>query len=317
MRDDPGRASEGNVASHEMLWLLGQPHLADYLDFVKHEVVGGAALRPQILADEWRAANEVYYELEEAEGGIADGIECSPLDPALDPLVAELMACSAYRNTFDILPMSVEMVELDRLIVSQTFIAGGYSERRAATLGTAPTAQELFRHCLPVERSAPPVTVERSDTGIYRISSPSTDLRFQEPRPFAEAEAALSPSSFGEIAAIIGTIVGFGSNFLTAIRSDTRLLLHNGYHRAWSLRARGITHAPCLVETVTRKDELRIAATDAVSDDPAFYFRAARPPMLRDFFDPRLTRRFQVQPKRTVVEVEIKVRKLSSVQVAK
>lgn len=86
------------------------------------------------------------------------------------------------------------------------------------------------------------------------------------------------------------------------------MILHNGYHRAYALRALGITHAPAIVETVTRKDELRIVANSSVSEDPEFYFRAARPPMLRDFFNPKLGKRLSVRPMETAVEVEFKMR---------
>ncbi|HEX8643902.1 MAG TPA: hypothetical protein VF702_08320 [Allosphingosinicella sp.] len=313
MRDDAPRTSAADTAAREMLWLLGQPQLSDYLDFVKAEVVGGEAISPRQLADEWRAANDRYYELEQEEAGIADAIERLPLDPGLAPLVEALMASPHYRNTFDTLPMSVEMVELDRLVVSQPFIAGGFSAERARALGSQPSPEALFRYCLPVERDLPAVTVERNARGDYRISSFSTDLRHHEPRLLTPAETS-SLTSHGPIAAVIGVIVGFGSNFLTAISSDTRLLLHNGYHRAYSLRALGFTHAPCLIETVTRKDELRLAAAEPVAADPAFYFRAGRPPLLKDYFDPLLTRRFPVRPKRMVVDVEIKIRKTDSVE---
>src|SRR5687768_10539888 len=62
----------------ELLWLLGQPHLGDYLDFVKHKVVGGRDMDPAALADEWRDANDLYYDLEQREAGIADAAECLP-----------------------------------------------------------------------------------------------------------------------------------------------------------------------------------------------------------------------------------------------
>jgi hypothetical protein len=86
------------------------------------------------------------------------------------------------------------------------------------------------------------------------------------------------------------------------------MVLHNGYHRAYALRALGITHAPAIVETVTRKDELRIVANSSVAEDPEFYFRAARPPLLRDFFNPKLGKRLSVRPMETAVEVEFKMR---------
>lgn len=102
--------------------------------------------------------------------------------------------------------------------------------------------------------------------------------------------------------------MGFGSNFLSAIRSGSRVVLQNGYHRAYALRGAGLTHAWCVVEEVTRKDELRLSATEEVLADPAFYFLAKRPPMLRDFFDPRIAEEVLTKPTDCLVEVEIKVR---------
>jgi hypothetical protein len=304
-------AAAGQDPNAEILWLLGQPHLGDYLDFVKHKAVGGHDLDPAELADEWRAANDVYYELEQSEAGIADTAERRAVDPSLAPLVERLTADPYYRATFDTLPAAVEMVELDKLIVSQTHVASLFSEARAGALGPAPDAETLFRFCLPLERDNPPVRIQRLSSERWLFTSPSTDLRPHEPTLLGPEQLA-NIASFGPIAGVIGLIVGFGSNFLTAIRSDDRMVLHNGYHRAYSLRALGITHAPCIVETVTRKDELRIAAGGSVSEDPEFYFRAARPPLLKDFFDPRLAKRFAVRAMETAVEVEFKMRTTTS-----
>ena len=63
------RLQAGDQATAELVWLLGQPHLGDYLDFVKAKVIGGAAIPPRRLAHEWRAANDYYYRLEQDEPG--------------------------------------------------------------------------------------------------------------------------------------------------------------------------------------------------------------------------------------------------------
>jgi hypothetical protein len=92
------------------------------------------------------------------------------------------------------------------------------------------------------------------------------------------------------------------------IRVEKRLLLHNGYHRACALRAMGITHAPCIVQTVTRPDELDLTAKAAVTEDPAFYFGTARPPVLKDFFDPKIRKKLPVHKQVRMIEVNFEVR---------
>lgn len=308
-------AAHGRDPNAELLWLLGQPHLEDYLSFVKRKAIGGEAIAPSLLADEWRAANDLYFDLQRDEAGAADNADCLPLDPALAPLADSLRADAYYRASFDTLPTTIAMVELDKLIVSQTHIANLFSEERARALGPAPDPASLFRFCLPLDRANPPVRIQRLASDRYLFSSPSTDLRAHDPLLLGRDQFA-GIGSYGPIAGVVGLIVGFGSNFMTAIRSDNRLVLHNGYHRAYTLRALGITHAPCIVETVTRTDELRLSASDTVSGDPTLYFRAARPPMLKDFFNPALVKRLQVRPLETMVEIEFKLRSWTSTDLA-
>ena len=106
----------------------------------------------------------------------------------------------------------------------------------------------------------------------------------------------------------LALVVGYGSNFLSVIRWEDRMVLHNGYHRAVALRAAGFTHAPCIVQDVTRRDELDLTAASTVAGDPAFYFRAPRPPLLKDFFDPRLRTVLHTRRAERFVEVSFEVK---------
>ena len=304
--------SAGTTDIHraELVWLLGQPHLSDYLDFVSTKVVGGAQLSPRRLAAEWRAANDIFAELETKEAGIAETAECLPLDRRLKALADAVRANPWFRDSFDNLPVSFRRVELDKLVVSQVHVERSFTESLGASLAGAGD-ERLFDFCLPLDRPSPPVRIQRLSADRFLLSSPSTDFRAHRPRLLRPAELAGVTSS-GPIAAMIGIMVGFGSNFLSAVRSGSRLLLQNGYHRAYTLRSLGFTHAYCIVEDVTRKDELKLTASDEVAEDPEFYFASRRPPLLKDFFDPRLAKILPVKPMENQVEVELKVRSVTA-----
>lgn len=287
--------------------LLGQPQLRDHLDFVAKKVVGGPGIDPSAAADAWRAANDYYYTLERAEAGLADGMVITPLDESLAPLVADVKRDPRFRNTFDTLPVSFGMVELDRLVVYQTHVNLPFAERLRHRIGASPDAAALFRFCHPLGVPDVPVRVQRHGSRRYLFISDSSDFRFHE-------SVLLQPSqiegyaSFGPIGGIVGLVAGFGSNFLNVISDGNRLLLSNGYHRAYALRSLGVTHAPCVIEHVTRKDELALVAHEDVVEDPAFFFRAARPPLLKDFFDPQIATVFETYKIVRIVDFSFEVR---------
>jgi hypothetical protein len=290
----------------EEIWMLGQPPLQDYLDFVRRKVVNGAVLSPKKLVDEWRIANDYYYDLEETEAGITDKVEYRDLGPEFDPLVEKVMSSPQYRNTFDTLPNTFAMVELDRLVVFQPHVARHFVEDLKARLGPKPSLEALFNFCFPLGQPNADVRIQKIGSGRYIFQSQSSDFRFHEP-VLLKPDQVTDYESFGSIAGIVGLVIGFGPNFLTVLRSDNRLMLHNGYHRACALRALGITHAPCLVQTVTRLDELYLSASRQVAKSPAFYFKAPRPPLLKDFFDPKIRKVLPTNRLLRMIEVKFEV----------
>lgn len=298
---------DGQAKTVEELRLLGQPPLHDHLDFVRKRVVGGADLDPAELVNDWRRANDRYYDLAEQEAGFADEIDIQDLPPALDQLLAATKADFRYRNTFNRFPTSFAMVELDRLVVYQTHVAHEFSRDLAARLGPDPDPAMLFQFCHPERAENPPVEIRELGDNRYVFSSDSTDFRQHEP-VLLRPEQVHDHQTFGPLSAMVGLGIGFGSNFLTAIRADNRLLLHNGYHRACALRLAGVTHAPCIVQTVTRRDELEVAAKNVVADHPEFYFSTPRPPLLKDFFDEQIAQIFTVYRTKKMIEVTFDIK---------
>jgi hypothetical protein len=86
------------------------------------------------------------------------------------------------------------------------------------------------------------------------------------------------------------------------------VLLANGYHRAVGLRAAGVRFAPAVMQTATRVDELQISVKSRIADAAEFYFESARPPLLRDFFDARLTTLLPIRPRMRQIEVSFEVK---------
>src|SRR5438105_12004688 len=101
--EDARGKSVNETPFHEEAWLLGQPPLRKYLDFVTDMAIGGAAMARAEIIDEWRAANDYYAELETREAGIADQAATRELDPGCRALADDVMADARWDRGFDAL----------------------------------------------------------------------------------------------------------------------------------------------------------------------------------------------------------------------
>ncbi len=306
MRSAASKAVAGSSAPrHRELWLLGQPPLQKYVDYFEH--LGGDPLVARRQAvDEWRQANEVYHLLEKKEAGLVDRVSSKPLPASLESQRASVVADPRYQASFGELPNRIALVELDTLIVPQSFINLDHSDRLRQRLKPKPTAAELFDFCLPLNREEAPVHARQIGRRKYLFWSHSSDFRFQDLAILDPGKVA-NFHNIGPAGKIIAVSLGYGSNFLSVIESDNRVLLHNGHHRAHALRAAGVKWAPAIIQTVTRSDELNLTASGNVIEDPAFFFKYPRPPLLKDYFDARVTKILEVKPVVRTIEVSIEI----------
>lgn len=296
-------------SEHQEMWLLGQAPLQKYLSFLEDLGVEPIAAQRVKLIQEWSAAGVYYDELAKREAGIADKLDCAALDPLLAPLAEQVRNSSHYTRTFDSLPTRIAMVDLARLVVCQNHVTRSFVDRLKMQLGPHPDLPSLFRFCLPLDNTPTPVQMRAVGSKRYVFRSDSTDFRFHE-SVLLRPEQLDAYSSYGNIAAVVGLVVGFSSNFLNAVCDDDseRLLLHNGYHRACALLELGITHAPCIIQNVSCRDELDIIAKPIVANDPGYFFNRPRPPLLKDFLDLRIRKLIPIKKVARMIEVNFEVR---------
>ena len=300
-------------APEQEMWLLGQAPLRKYLDFVDDQGFGPKVTNRVPLVQEWSAAAAWYEKLAQREANTADDLECRALGPEMVPLAEELLANPRFKRTFDHLPTHIAMVELERLVVCQNHVTRTFVDRLKERLGPDPDPVSLFRFCLPLSNGAAGAKMRVLGSRRFEFRSPSTDFRFHDPL-FLKPEHLDDYASFGAVAGALGLFVGYSSNLLNAILDDDRgrLLLNNGYHRACALLELGVTHAPCVIQTVTSRDELDLAAKPIVANDPGYFFNGARPPLLKDFKDPRIRKILPTRKITRVIEVSVDVREYTT-----
>jgi hypothetical protein len=290
----------------ENIYLIGRPTLGKFLRFMTHQAADGALRDEGALTDEWRAAHEHIRTLEKDEAGVADYPPIGKLDARLEPVRDELLKDPLIVHGFNTVPTNIVMVELDRMVVYQKHIDLAHVSRLKNKLGPAPSDEEIFRTCLPADHPQPPMKWSRVHQDTYVFMSPSNDLRFLRVMPLQAKHITNYPPP-GTLAGVVGIAVGFGSNFLNAIYADNRLVLNNGSHRAYALRDLGFTHAPCIVQYVSSREELDVVASGDLRDHPDLYVRHPRPPMLKDYFNPKLRKIAPVRRRSRQVTVKFEV----------
>jgi hypothetical protein len=273
----------------EHAYLFAHTRLPDFLAFMTGDTLDGPGTDRARLADDWRKAAARFQELQQAEAGWADQPPVGPLPKSLEPLLRQVAADAIFRRSFSAVPGEVGLVELDRLVASQKSVNLTHVARLKEHLGPRPDLDAVFRTCLPFDHPSPPTRAGRVAKQSFVLASDSNDLRFLDslvlrPEQVADYQAT------GPLAGVVSVVVGYGSNYLNALALDGRLILNNGFHRAYALRALGVRDVPCVVQRLSGPEDLEHVGRAAIRRDPDVYFGLARPPVLKDFFDPALTR---------------------------
>ena len=293
-------------SADESLYLTGRPTLKRFLRFVRNH-----AVRPPdegTLTDEWEAAYEYVRTLEKEEAGAADNPPITKLEvtPKNEALLTEFLKDPLVRNGFNILPSEVAFVELDRLVVYQPNIDLTYVRLLERELGPDLSEEQIFRTALMHDHPRPAVKWSRAHGNSFVFMSSSNDMRFLGAMSL-QAGNITDHAPPGDMAGVVGLAVGFGSNFLNAVYAENRLILTNGSHRAYALRQLGVTHVPCIIQHVSLREKLEVAAASDVADNPDYYLKHPRPSMLKDYFNPKLHKVMPVHRQLRQVRIKFEV----------
>lgn len=294
------------AATDEELCLLGATRLADYLDFVRSRAVDGHDFDQGELAQDWRDAAKVYEGLQTTEAGAADKPEVLPLPAELQAHVRQLSELPSMRNSFQQVPVAFGMVPLNQLVAYQQHITRSTVDAILAGLPETPTLQQLARLCLPLDVAHNGLRLIEQADGRVVLLADNHDARFLGARVL-QARQVKGLEVAGHPQSVLALAIGGTTNILNVVRFGNRLVLNNGYHRAWALLQRGVTHAPCLIHVCSHWEDVGLAGASEMFHNGSVYFSLARPPLLRDFGNPDLTCSFDTWRTRKQVRVTFEV----------
>lgn len=286
--------------------LLGATGLSEFISFVRKHAVDGKKIEEMQSADMWRDAAKIYHTLEQTEAGAADNPEVLPLPTSLNAHINKLTKHTGFVESFSNVPICFGMVELDKLIMSQFRVTQSTVSGLAAYLGSKPTNAQLAEVCLPMNPTKANYELVKEGRDGYVFQSDSHDFRFLGAK-LLKSEQLKDFKHFGYPSAVLALAVGFSSNVLNAVRYNNRIVLNNGYHRAYTMRSLGITHAPCVIQVCSHIEEVGMAGSSEISDNSDLYFKAPRPPLLKDYFNPTLTASFKTHAQCRQIQLKFQV----------
>jgi hypothetical protein len=288
----------------EHVYLTGRPPLSAFVRFVRTRGVDGLRIDDEALAREWQRARERVSEIEREEAGWANAPALTPLPYEMQVIADAEMQREAVQRATRYVPHRWCMVELDRLVVFQKWVNLKFVADIQAALPESPSNEDLIRVAVGKARPLPAVQVAQNQDNSYSFASSSVDLRFLDVVPLdPTAIQGYQPSGYASH--VIGIFVGFGINFLSACHVDGRLILSNGSHRAYALRDLGFTHCPCLVSQVTSDAEFELVASAEMKQARDQYARSPRPPLFKDYFDPRLRKIVKVPRTNQLLQLQL------------
>jgi len=223
---------------------------------------------------------------------IADTPRLSPPDPALAAYLASVEADPLFAATYPAGTWSFAEVEIAKLLAFQPHVEIGRYEVTPGAAGLA-SPEDRARFTLPVAVAEPMVIFEERDgagrsVGVsYSSSRPNllfSGFQGQPPQPGLFAFRVTSRP-----------------NFAAVVRYQSRLYVHNGYHRLVSLLRMGFDTATVVVRDVVTWGEVAPPGQGLFSE--TLMVTSPRPPMLRDFGDAALAHTGRVRPVMSILRV--------------
>ena len=294
------------VGTHffRQLYLFAFAPQAEVLRHLRTQAIPEEQSRTESIIEAWKSAQLKVKSLMEQEGGLADTNADVQIPEVHVERLSEIATDSLFQKTFSGLPISFGLVDVDKLVAAQRTVNLDYVDRLVSTISSHPSLDELIEICLSPTRSMDPIQHLEVSPNTHTFTSPNSDIRFlgafvKELTP-QDLEYAVSG---GLPAAAVITFVGYGGAPVNVLEVENRIVLNNGFHRAYALRSLGVNQLPVVIQHV---DNAQLEFPPAVAGLPKEYLLGAgRPVLMKDFFEDDLTVPLRVRERLKMVTVGI------------
>ena len=249
----------------------------------------------------WQDATESLRQIEKDESGAADDCEISEINSGL---IDAIQNNPTIKNTFSGQVLDFGMVEIDNIIAPQRQVLLDYVDVLTKKIPKNMSENDLLKYCLIPEQQVPKPRYSRKGSNSWYFSSPSRDFRFLGGHVKKELtrEDIESTKVGGFPTHAIMLFVGYGVGCMGATAANGRVILTNGFHRAYALRSKGIKKIPLLLKKIGNADLDFPSEIQGLKKD--YLLKHPRPIMVKDFFNDDLVRVFKRKQTTTILNVK-------------
>ncbi len=296
------------VGTHyfRQLYLYAFAPQAEVMNHLRTQALSGENSQVPKLLGYWTLLQSRIGKLMQDEAGLAETIEVDEIPREFEPKLEAFLRDNLFQKTFSHLPISFRLVEIDKLIAAQRTVNLDYVDKLVASYSKQPTLEDLISICLSPSRSMDPIQHLEVGPNSHVFTSPNSDIRFLgafvKELTNADLEFAIAG---GNPAAAVIAFIGYGGSPVNVLSSGKRVVLNNGFHRVYALRSLGVTRIPVVVQHVGNPQLEFPAQVAGLPREYLLY--AARPVLMKDFFEPDFKVQLKVRDRLKMVTVGIGV----------
>ncbi len=281
---------------YDQLFLFAHCSLSELHQHVRLHCEETEIARLPELTASWKQIQPILQELHQHDV-VGNTALLKPLDGVDDKLRVTIT------KTFPHFATSVHWVDIDTLIAPQRNLDLDYIENLKKDWPKQPTEAALVNICFGPGKEVP-IRVAENATGQYVFSSANKDLRFLGTHVRRLQSHEEWPTT-GLAHLAVTSLIGFGSPLISILKVNNRLILHNGFHRVYALRTMGVRAVPVVVQHIQWPQ--RELPTQILGISRDFLLQSARPALMKDFFDLRLSCRLRGKSKIKTIQTQITV----------
>ena len=252
---------------------------------------------PKIL-EKFENARQKLNSIFLAENGIAEKISVEEINNNFKEKMKTISEEQSFKNAYANQRIEFKMVEIDKLVLTQSGVFLDYVEELLKKFPKNPTEEELIDICFPLEKNPAEVSEKKINDFIYLYSSDSIDFRLLNIHHIEIGDIKMGKYYAANPAKALLITLGFGLPFVNVFSVGGRIILNNGMQRLYALRSLGVKFAPAVVKYSDKLPSSNVYSPEIILENP-------RPPLMKDFFDSDLTIDIMIKPKINNIKINI------------